>query len=425
MSAPAESLHVHAHRAAARVRDVDDWWGSPLDTALAAVAATRHPAADREVAERSVDRLLRWWREGQMRPVSADAAALALTARAAANLARREPQLFADAAAAADRMATRDASVVPDLHVALAAWALDDLQSDRDAPPWPAIRQRLRQGRAFGIDAALRDYLTGIAQPGTDTRTLVQRMLSSSTLSPAPPDMGVVLWLLTIALERACRALSADEPGLAALADWRTGLVARLAGEIDEDSFRLPGGDDFDPDAEPDKTTVMFISPTEALLMDLALASPEPEQPWLRFPEAEALFGQRAREQAVHTRRWKRRTAMVVAAGGLAAGAAVALALNLASMAVSPTLSFGVAVWAGVSACAGGIWQRSGAGAVAGPTTVLCATLALVALLVAVNGLLPQQLFSDVAGLAVGALVTAVAVVFAALLGRRVGHDDS
>lgn len=424
MSAPAESLHVHAHRAAARVRDIDDWWGSPLDTALAAVAATRHPAAYREVAERSVDRLLRWWREGQVRPVSADAAALALTARAAADLARREPQLLADATDAADRMATRDASVVPDLHVALAAWALDDLQGERDAPPWPAIRQRLGQGSAFGMDAALRDYLTCIAQPGADTQTLVRRMLTSSTLSPTTADMGVVLWLLTISIERASRALGAEEPGLAALADWRTGLVVRLAGEIDEDSFRLPEGDDFDPEAEADKTAVVFISPTEALLVDIALASPEPEQPWLSFPEAEALFGQRAREQAVHTHRWIRRTAMVVAAGGLATGMAVTLASSRAGVAVASAIGFGVAVWAGVSACAGGIWQRSGVVAMARPTTVLCATLALVAILIAINGLLTKPLFSDVAGLAGGALVTAAAVVLATLLGRRSDHDD-
>ncbi|MGH4010580.1 MAG: hypothetical protein ACRDTH_20880 [Pseudonocardiaceae bacterium] len=76
MSAPAERLHVHAHRAAARVRDINNWWGSPLDTALAAVAAAQHPAASREVAQRAVDRLLRWWQEGRVRPISADAAAL-------------------------------------------------------------------------------------------------------------------------------------------------------------------------------------------------------------------------------------------------------------------------------------------------------------------------------------------------------------
>ncbi|MGH3853187.1 MAG: hypothetical protein ACRDR6_06745 [Pseudonocardiaceae bacterium] len=405
------------------MRDIDDWWGSPLDTALAAVAATRHPAASRVIAERSVDRLLRWWREGQVRPVSTDAAALALTARAAASLARREPQLLADALAATDRMATRDASVVPDLHVALAAWALDDLQRERDACPWPAIRRRLYQGPAFGLDVALRDYLAGIAQQGTDTRTLVQRMLTSSTLSPAPADVAVVLWLLTISIARASRVLGADEPGLGALADWRTGLVERLAGEIDEDSFRLPEGDDFDPDAEPDKTTMVFLSPTEALLMDIALASPEPEQPWLRFPEAEVLFGEHAREQAIYTRRWMRRTAIAVAAGGLTTGTAMVLALSLVGVAMLPAIGFGVVVWAGVSACASGIWQRSGdVVPAAEPTTVLCATLALVALLFAVNGLLPRPLFSDVAGLAGAALVTAIAIVFATLLGR---HDNS
>jgi hypothetical protein len=252
MSAPAERLHIQAHRAASRVRDVNDWWGSPLDTALAAVAAAQHPAASREVAQSAVDRLLCWWREGRLRPISADAAALALTARVAATLARREPRLLADAVAATDRMATRHTSVVPDLHVALAAWALDDLQRDRDASPWPAIRQRLDHGPAYGVNAALRVYLTGIAQPDTEAHTLVQHMFASTTLSPAPADMAVALWLLTIAIERASRTLNADEPGLVALANWRTELVERLTGEIDEDSFRLPVADDFDPEAATD-----------------------------------------------------------------------------------------------------------------------------------------------------------------------------
>jgi len=113
-----------------------------------------------------------------------------------------------------------------------------------------------------------------------------------------------------------------------------------------------------------------------------------------------------------------RRTAIVAAAGGLTTGAVVVLTLILVGVALLPTIGFGVAVWAGVSAYAGSIWERSGVVAVARPTTVLCATLTLVALLIAINGLLTQPLFSDVAGLAGGALVTTVAVVLAALLGR-------
>lgn len=321
-------------------------------------------------------------------------------------------------------MATRNTSVVPDLHVALAAWTLDDLQRDRDAPPWPAIRQHLGHGSAYGVDAALRDYLTDIAQPGTEARTLVQHMLTSTTLSPTPTDMAVALWLLTIAIERACRTLNADEPGLAALANWRTGLVEHVTGEIDEDSFRLPAGDDFNPEAEIDTTATLFLSLTEALLMDIALASPEPEQPWLRFPEAQELFGHRAREQATHTHRWIRRTATAVGIAGLATGAALALILIMAGVAMLPAIGFGLAVAAGASACGGGIWQRTIVGAVVRPTTILCATLALVAVLVSINKLLTQPLVSDVTGLALGAILTALATVFAALLGTRPRQDD-
>jgi hypothetical protein len=77
-----------------------------------------------------------------------------------------------------------------------------------------------------------------------------------------------------------------------------------------------------------------------------------------------------------------------------------------------------------MSACAGGTWQRTGVGAVARPTTVLCTTLALVALLFSIDKLLTQPLISDVAGLAFGASITALATVFAALLGPCPPHDD-
>jgi hypothetical protein len=158
--------------------------------------------------------------------------------------------------------------------------------------------------------------------------------------------------------------------------------------------------------------------------MDIALASPEPEQPWLRFPEAEKLFGHRVREQTVRTYRWMRHTATVVAAGGLTTGAALTLALILAGVTRLPAIGFGLAVGAGASACASGIWQRTGVGAVARPTAVLCTTLALVALLISINKLLAQPLVSDVTGLAIGAIMTALATVFAALLGTRPRHDD-
>jgi hypothetical protein len=97
-------------------------------------------------------------------------------------------------------------------------------------------------------------------------------------------DMAVILWLLTIAIERASHTLNADKPDLAALVNRRTEFVEHLTGEIDEDSFRLPAIDDFDPEAATNTAAVLFLSPTEALLMDIALASPEPERPGCASP---------------------------------------------------------------------------------------------------------------------------------------------
>ena len=51
MTASPETLHLLAHQAQLRARTEPDWWDNPLDTALAAVSATRHAPAFREEGE--------------------------------------------------------------------------------------------------------------------------------------------------------------------------------------------------------------------------------------------------------------------------------------------------------------------------------------------------------------------------------------
>jgi len=140
---------------------------------------------------------------------------LALAARTAATLARSNAKLTSVAAAAVEHMAGRGADVVPELHVALAVWALDDLISDRAQAPWPAIRERLNRGNVYGIAATLRAYATCVAARQFDARKLVQALLADTPQSPAPSDGSVVLWLLEAAIDRCARVLSAEEPGLA------------------------------------------------------------------------------------------------------------------------------------------------------------------------------------------------------------------
>jgi hypothetical protein len=74
-----------------------------------------------------------------------------------------------------------------------------------------------------------------------------------------------------------------DEPGLNALVERRAALTARLAVELDEGRLpHPPHVDEFDPQAErPSDPVPIFLSPMEALLLDIALAPAEPEQAWL------------------------------------------------------------------------------------------------------------------------------------------------
>lgn len=332
MSASPESLHLIVHRAGARPRDAADWWGSAIETALAAVAATHHSGAHREQAEGAVDRLLRWHRGGETRPVSADAVALALAARAAATLARRDLELQDAAVDAVDAMARRTSDVVPELHVALAAWAMDELVADRHAAPWVALRERVTRGSAYGVDAALRAYTTSIAAREFDAGALVQALITRTPLSPGPNDAATVLWVLGAGIDRCAQTMSADEPGLRALIARRAAITERLALELDEHTFTAPDVGGFDPDATIDDANSVYLSPMEALLLDIAVAPKQPDEPWLTYPQAERLFGRRARAAHDETSAQRRRTAAALGFAACSAGAAVSLALGLAGV---------------------------------------------------------------------------------------------
>jgi hypothetical protein len=153
--------------------------------------AIRHPAAHREQAERALDALERWRRTGSPRPISADAVALALAVRTAHALARRDAELTAAATTAVSLMADRTPEVVPELHVALACWALDDVVTDRDQAPWPALRARLEAGNTYGLDQALRSYGVAIAARQFGAARLVQNLITQIPTSPGPTDAAV------------------------------------------------------------------------------------------------------------------------------------------------------------------------------------------------------------------------------------------
>lgn len=289
----AEHLHRLMHRAASRSKSVEDWWENSLGTALAAVARARHSSGSRDEAERALDRLLRWWRDENPRRISRDVTALALGARAAADLQQSDPKLLEDAIAAVDDLARRDPTAVPMLHIALSAWALDGLIPDRDERPWPALRDRLAVRASGGVDEPLRIYASAVAAKHFDPNALVQSLYSAIGASPSASDACVLLWLITAAVERLSLTLDENDNALQLLIQRRAAIVERLVGDVDDDTFLPPELEDFGEPIPDNLPAISFLSSFEALLVDLALASPEEAEPWLTFPEAKAMFGKR------------------------------------------------------------------------------------------------------------------------------------
>lgn len=412
--AAAERLHVVAHRAAASARNVEDWWGSPLETALAAVAMTRHSRAYRDDAERTLERLLRWWRDEQPRRISADVAALALTARAAADLQRAEPDLLAAVVDAVEDLATRESVAVPELHLALCVWALDDLVVDREQRPWPTLRRRVSAPRRGGVDEPLARYVAALVAAPFDGNRLVQELLSSIGSAPGVSESSLLLWLLTAAAERLARILPADDNALQVLVRRRVELVERLAGDVDEQTFVEPTLADINDDAD-DLRVVTFLSRSEALLLDVALAPADTATPWLMYREAESLFAAEAREAraagVATRRRLLDRLAAVLGALALVSGFALWLGLRTLDVKQAVAYSAAIGLAAGVLAVAAAVLRRARSTALADSLGIFLTLLAVVALVNAANQQMKKPLIDDAAGLIVGAVVAGVATV--------------
>jgi hypothetical protein len=413
VSASPETLHLLAHQAQLRARTDADWWDNPLDTALAAVSATRHPPAFRGDGETAVQRLRRWLRDGQPRRVSADVAALALAACAASDLGLRDRELEAAAVEGAADLAGRSRTAAPPLHVGLTVWALDSLVPDRAAAPWPALRQHLAAGPVGrGAEAPVVALATALCAPVFDADALVRSLLSDVPSSPSLEDGAMLLWVLTTAVERCAPELGAQDTGLRALADRRAELAVRLAQELDAEAFKAPEVADFDPRGDLDLRTPTFLSPMEALLLDISLASRELEQPWLRFEEAADLFGLRERE-AVRSLAW--RTAVLLGAAGVVAGGLLAVVLDYEGSDRLVAVLAGIAVACAVAFVAAVIWQREDRGAFSRALIAFFFTLTICAVLDLINESLDKPLLSDAAGVIGGLLgATVIAVVVAA-----------
>jgi len=403
-------------------RDADDWWGTALATAAAAVSLAKHPMSQRAESERAADRIQRWWRDEEPRRTSEDAAALALAARAHADLQRRNRTLDAAAASAIDALLDRDGLIFPELHLALASWALDELIPDRDEPPWPQMRARAAypSGRT-GIQEPLRQYIVSVAAREYDAGSAARSLVSSIGSTPSPTDGCVVVWLITAALEKLRTALPASDNALSLLLQRRADIVDHLAGLIDDATF-------VEPDAQLDAEVLLtYLTSFEALLLDLGLASRSEPEGWFTQEEAEALLGAGERSAKVDAARTRSRLLRVIAgllaAEGItaailtrviatAAGASEALA-NSASIAVGASTAV-VAITALARDPARPGWL--------GELGVFATLFALLAWVTAVNQALPQPIVSDLGGLLIGTIIAAAA----ALLWRFVsGRPDA
>lgn len=417
MTASPENLHLLAHQAQLQGRTAEDWWDNALGTALAAASAVRHPPAHRRYGDAALDRLLRWRRDGEPRRVSADAAALALAAAAAVDLARRDRDLDCAAIAAVEDLTRRAGTAAPALHVALCAWALDHVVPDRQHDPWPQLRAHVSRAGdwAHGLDRPLRTLTRALAAERLDASSLVRALLSEVPASPGVEDGAVLLWVLTVAVETCAAQLPATDSGLQALADRRTELAARLAMEIDAATFQPPEVVDFDPEAALDVRAISYLSPMEALLIDISLASTEPEAAWLRFEEADDLFGDHARSAE---RALARRTAMLLALVGVLAGALLTLGLALGDIELVVAVPAGVTVLAGCWLFATATWHRDKPTVLTQTLALLWATGLLAAAFDTLNQALTRPLVPDAAGWIAGALIGVAAAVLLAIATR-------
>lgn len=415
MSESPASLHRLAHRAVARQRHDDGSWGAPVVTALAAVAMAEHPPAYRATGAEALDALDRWVSDMQPRRVSGDVAAVCLGARAAAAYGRSDNRKAADAAERAADMAGR--AVSPPLHLALACWALDPLVPDRRAEPWVSFRGMPKR-RAVGTDRALMVYVEHIAAESFNAAGLVRELTASGAglLRPGLEDGAVLLWLLTAVIDKATPYL-ADDNALHALVDQRADLVARLALELGEGSFVALDWSDGVHNGRGDGP---YLSPIEALLIDMALSSPEREESWLTYDEARALFGQEAADERRGTRRWRSSFAAALSLAGLVGGAFVWAVARFAQ-ASSAEVSWwaAAAVFFAFAAVASVLGRRrTDHDAFSKSLAAAVVTAAVASALLLVNSLLPTPLLTDAASVFVGVVVPVAAAVIAAAVTR-------
>jgi hypothetical protein len=170
-----------------RQRD-DGSWGTPLETALGALALAAHPSRAPNRAERALERLQRWLVDANLNGSSADVAALALAARAAALVQRRTYELTTAAVTRVGELVAREERVIPTLHLVFCAWGLARVLLDRERKPWPALGDRLRLVPRDRLGDALGAVGEGLVR-GCFDEPLLRRVISAVSSAPTLADL--------------------------------------------------------------------------------------------------------------------------------------------------------------------------------------------------------------------------------------------
>jgi hypothetical protein len=333
------SLHNRVHAVVTSRQRDDGSWGTPLETALGALALAVHPSRAPDRAERAVDRLQRWLADEELARSSADTAALALGARAAAVVQRRTYELTTAATTRVTELVAREERVIPTLHLVFCAWGLARVLPDREKDPWPALGDRVRLAPRDRLGDALAAVGEGLVH-GSFDGLLVRRVISAVTSAPTLADLSLLVWLEDLTLTEASRSgISAYDSGVAFLVQALAAGIDQLDAETTEATFIEPDLPDFDPDAELDLQG-QRLSQFEALLLDSVLG-PRSAQGSVLAPEQTQAF------VAQETSRFRVRTLRILGAtiAGLGSVSAVIAGVLLRQVGDEPWRR-----WAGVLA---------------------------------------------------------------------------
>jgi hypothetical protein len=279
-----------------------------METALVAVADARHPEGGRAMADEAFDQLLKWLERGSPRRLGDDAAAVALTARAARELRGGNAQLTAQAAELVDEVCSTRADLAA-LHVALVTWALDPLIADRARPPWDAIRAAIPSLNRSGVNEALARLSAAIAHENAPVVDVGIAYVGVQDQT----EQCILVWVLGVAIALNTGRGFASTDQLAPFSERQTQLLAHLATQLAARPIGLADVQDFDPEEElleePDGLPLF-----EAVLLDLSLSGPPAARRMLTEEQADARTAQATRG----ARRW--------IAGGLAGVSALVAA---------------------------------------------------------------------------------------------------